>query len=179
MKKLVFLLFILLALNGFVSSQTAEEDGDILVSSNVSKHIYIMSMQDLSFGPLNTSGANSSTGIIYIRSNHESWTFKVYAEKGALTEWDTALSSYVSGGETIPYTFTFNGRAATPEERIIGQTVPTTSAAALTASFSEKTKFGSNGEPFSYTVDIAGLPGGANWGAGTYHDVLYMSVSAN
>ena len=179
MKKLFLLGLIFLVRTQFVESQTSSEDADILISSNVAKHAYILSLEDLSFGPLNTSGANTASGTILIRCNYKSWAFKVYAEKGALAEWDIESSSYIANGDTIPYTFTFNGTSTVPDERIIAQPVPTTSNQGLVATFSEKTKFGSNGEPFIYTVDIVGTAGGSDWTAGDYHEVLYVSIIVN
>jgi spore coat protein U-like protein len=179
MKKLFFLGLLLLIQTEFVLSQTASEDGDILISSNVAKHAYILSLQDLSFGSLNVSGSNTASGTIVIRCNYKSWAFKVYAEKGALAEWEAESSSYIPGGDTIPYTFTFNSASAVPETRIMAQPVPTTSNEGLIATFSEKTKFGANGEPFLYSVEIIGLAGGSDWTAGNYHEVLYISVIVN
>ncbi|MHB0896674.1 MAG: hypothetical protein ACYC1A_03885 [Spirochaetales bacterium] len=179
MKKLFLLGLLLLIQTEFALSQTATEDGDILVSSNVAKHAYILSLQDLSFGSLNESGSNTASGTIVIRCNYKSWAFKVYAEKGALTEWDAESSSYIPDGDTIPYTFTFNSASAVPEARIIAQPLPTTANEGLIATFSEKTKFGSNGEPFLYSVDVVGTGGGSFWTAGNYHDVLYVSVIVN
>lgn len=179
MKKLFLSLMLCLIYIANICAQTVSEDTDIMVSSNVSKHVYILSLQDLSFGPLDTTSLNTATGAIVIRSNHSSWKFKVYAEKGVLAEWDPLTSSFVPGGEMIPYTFTFNSAGASPEERIIAQTVPTALGTELVATFSEKTKYGANGEPFLYSVDITGVAGGADWGAGDYRDVLHVSLSVN
>lgn len=179
MKKLFLVGLIFLIQAQFVKSQTVPEDGDILISSNVAKHAYILSCEDLSFGPLNVSGTNTTSGTIVIRCNYKSWAFKVYAEKGVLTEWEAESASYIPDGDTIPYTFTFNSASAVPEARIIAQSVPTTSNEGLIATFNEKTKFGSNGEPFLYSVEISGLAGGSDWTAGNYHEVLYVSVIVN
>lgn len=179
MKKLFFLFSLCLAFTGFVNAQDAVEDTDITISSNVSKHIYILSLQDLSFGELDTAGFNTATGVIVIRCNYASWKFKVYAEKGALAEWDQLNSSFVTGGETIPYTFTFNSASSVPAERIIAQTVPTAEGAELVATFSDKTKWGANGEPFTYSVEVNGTAEGSAWGAGDYRDVLHVSLIVN
>jgi len=179
MKKFMISFFLCIACAGYLSAQAVSEDTDITVTSNVSKHIYILSLQDLSFGSLNTTGLNTATGTILIRSNHSSWRFRVYAEKGALAEWDALTSSYISGGDLIPYTFTFNSTATNPAERIISQTVPTALGSELIATFGEKTKYGANGEPFTYSVDIIGVAGGSDWGAGDYRDVLHVSLSVN
>ena len=179
MKKLALLGLLFLIQTEFALSQTASEDGDILVSSNVAKHAYILSLDDLSFGSLNVSGSNVASGTIVIRCNYKSWSFKVYAENGALTEWEAESSSYIPGGDTIPYTFTFNGASAIPESRIIAQPVPTTSNDGLTASFSDKTQFGANGEPFLYSVEIIGLEGGSDWTAGNYQEVLHVAIIVN
>lgn len=179
MKKLIVWFFLCLACVGYLSAQAVSKDTDITVTSNVSKHIYILSLQDLSFGPLSTTSLNTATGTILIRSNHSSWQFRVYAEKGALAEWDTLTSSYVSGGDLIPYTFTFNSTAANSAERIIAKPVPTALGTQLVATFGEKTKYGANGEPFSYSVEVTGTASGSDWGAGDYRDVLYVSLSVN
>jgi hypothetical protein len=179
MKKLFLFGLIFLIQTEFVLSQTAFEDGDILISSNVAKHAYVLSLEDLAFGSLNVSGSNVASGTIVIRCNYKPWAFKVYSEKGVLAEWDTESSSYIPGGDTIPYTFTFNSASAVPETRIIARPVPTASNEGLTATFNKKTKFGANGEPFLYSIEIIGLAGGSDWTAGNYHEVLYVSVIVN
>lgn len=179
MKKLMVWFFLCLACIGYLSAQTVSEDTDITVTSNVSKHIYILSLQDLSFGQLSTTGLNTAAGTIVIRSNHSSWQFRVYAEKGALAEWDALTSSYVSGGDLIPYTFTFNSAATNSAERIMAQTVPTALGTELVATFDKKTKNGANGEPFDYSVEVTGVAGGSDWGAGDYRDVLHVSLSVD
>ena len=176
MKKLISTFALLLCCLCFGNAQDSTEDEDIIVSSNVSKHAYILSLQDLSFGALDTAGTNTATGVIVIRSNYARWKFKVYAEKGALAEWDVLTSSFVTGGETIPYTFTFNSVSAVPSERIIAQTVPLAQGVELVASFSEKTKWGANGQPFTYSVDVNGTGGGSAWSAGDYRDLLHVSI---
>ena len=180
MKKLVIVGLLVLAGFGFVSAQNASENKDITVSANVGKHVYILSAPNLALGTLDVVNGGSASGTAMIRSNHSSWTFKVYAEKGVLTQWDG--SNYVTGANvtTIPYTFTFNNAATVASEKIVAQTVPTTAAtAATTATFTAKTTGGTTGQAFIYAVNVTGIAAGADWDAANYQDVLHVTVAAN
>lgn len=179
MKKLVIVGLLVLAGFGFVSAQTSSENKDITVSANVGKHVYILSAPNLALGTLDVVNGGSATGTAVIRSNHSSWTFKVYAEKGVLTQWDG--SNYVTGANvtTIPYTFTFNSAATVATEKIVAQTVPTSAGSALTAAFTAKTTGGASGQEFGYSVNVTGAAGGADWDYADYQDVLHVTVAAN
>ncbi len=158
----------------------AEPEGqdEIILSLNVDKHVYIISLQDLSLGAISSTSPTSASGVMHIRSNRAPWSVGVYAEKGALAEWDPATLSYIAGGEMIPYTFSFNTDSLIPEERIVAQAVPTVSANALTATFNRKTLYGANGEPFGYSVQVSAEAGSAAWAAGYYHDLLHVTLTA-
>lgn len=179
MKKLVIVGMLVFAGIGFVSAQGTTVNKDITVSANVAKHVYILSAPDLSLGTLDlvTGGSDSDTAMI--RSNHSSWTFKVYAEKGVLTQWDGSNYVTTGGATTIPYTFTFNNAASVASEKIVAQTLPTGQAtAATTATFTAKTTGGSSGQGFLYSVNVAGSAQGAAWDAANYQDVLHVTVTA-
>jgi len=179
MKKLVIVGLLVLAGFGFVSAQAATQSQDITVSANVGKHVYILSAPNLALGTLDVVNGGSKTDTAMIRSNHTSWTFKVYAEKGVLTQWNG--TTYVTGANvtTIPYTFTFNNDATVATEKIVAQTVPISAGSALTATFTAKTTGGVSGQAFVYGVNVAGISGGADWDSATYQDVLHVTVAAN
>lgn len=180
MKKLVIVGLLVLAGFGFVNAQTATQSQDITVSANVGKHVYILSAPNLALGTLDVVTGGSDTDTAMIRSNHSSWTFKVYAEKGVLTQWNG--TTYVTGASvtTIPYTFTFNSAATVATEKIVAQTVPTVAAtAATTATFTAKTTGGVSGQAFVYGVNVVGIAAGADWDAANYQDVLHVTVAAN
>lgn len=177
MKKFFVLGLLFLAGIGFASAQTTASK-DIPVSATVDKHVYIVSATDLAFtSSLDGAAAATVSGTAYIRSNHNSWTFKVYADKGILTEY--VGSAYVVSGVTIPYTFTFNSAGATAE-KMVGITVPTTAAtAASTATFTTRTTGGTTGQAFLYSVTVPAMGTTTDWAAATYHDVLHVTVTAN
>jgi len=176
MKKLLLtsiLVFIALVFSG---ADPVEEEA-ILLSLNVEKHVYIKSYEDLVLGEISKTSITSDSGTMYIRSNRNPWTFHVYAEKGALTEWDPETSSYIPDGETIAYTFSFNTASSLPSEKIVAQTVPTISADSLEAVFNRTTMYGASGEPFVYSVEVSAAAGNEAWSAGMYHDVLHLWLS--
>jgi len=177
MKKLFLAGMLILVVSANAISEPSGEE-EILLSLNVEKHVYIISYEDLALGEISGTGTTTASGTTYIRSNRTAWSFDVYADKGALTEWNSATSSYVGGGETIPYTFTFNSGSGIAAERIIAQAVPTISANALKAIFNRKTNNGSNGEAFIYSVNVTAGSGSEAWTAGDYRDVLHLSLTA-
>ena len=176
MKKWLLVSVFLLASLCFSFADLVEEES-ILLSLNVEKHMYIISTEDLALGEISSTGSTSDSGTVYIRSNRKRWTFGVYADKGALTEWDPAASSYVADASTIPYSFTFNSPSSLLAEKIVAQPVPTVSANSLQAFFNRPTLYGSNGEPFIYSIEVSAASGSDDWTAGNYHDVLHLWLS--
>jgi len=180
MKKLIIVGMMVLAAIGIVGAQGTTQSKDITVSANVGKHVYILSAPNLSLGTLDVVNGGTASATAMIRSNHTSWTVKVYAEKGVLTQWDGSNYVTTSGATTIPYTFTFNSAASTASEKIVAQTLPTSAAtAATTATFTAKTTGGTSGQAYVYQVDVSGVAAGADWDAANYQDVIHMTVTAN
>lgn len=180
MKKLIIVGMLVLAAIGIVGAQGTTQNKDIKVSASVGKNVYIVSVADLNLGSLNVVSGGSATGNATIRSNHTSWTVKVYADKGVLTQWDGTSYVTTTGATTIPYTFTFNSAASVATEKIVGQALPTGDATtATTATFTKRTTGGANGQPFAYSVNVSGAAGGADWDAANYQDTIHMVVTAN
>ena len=179
MKKLIIVGMLVLAAIGIVGAQGTTQNKDIKVSASVGKNVYIVSVADLNLGSLNVVSGGSATGNATIRSNHTSWTVKVYADKGVLTQWDGTSYVTTTGATTIPYTFTFNSASGVTTEKIVGQTLPTSVATAPTATFTARTTGGASGQAFAYSVSVAGAAGGADWDAANYQDTIHMVVTAN
>ena len=177
MKKLIIVGMLVLAAIGIVGAQGTTQNKDIKVSASVGKNVYIVSVADLNLGSLDVVNGGSATANATIRSNHTSWTVQAYADKGVLTQWNG--TAYVSGGTTIPYTFTFNSAASVASEKIVGKALPTSVATAPTATFTARTTGGASGQSFAYSVSVAGAAGGADWDAASYQDTIHMVVTAN
>lgn len=179
MKKFVVLVALFAAVSGMAFADNPVSD-TLTVSASVAKHVYILSAPDLSLGVLDVVSGGTDSDNVKIRSNHSSWTFAVYADKGALTQWTGSAYVTTPGATTVPYTFTFNSAGTLTETAILsGITVPVTAATAgSTATFAAKTMGGASGQDFVYKVDVAGAEGGAAWDAANYQDVLHFVVTA-
>lgn len=183
MKKFFVLVAVFAAVSGMAFAANPVSD-TVTVSANVAKHVYILSAPDLSLGTLgvlDVVNGGSDSDNVKIRSNHSSWTFAVYADKGVLSQHIAGV--YVTPGATvttIPYTFTFNSAGTlTAAAKLTGITVPVGAAdAGSTATFNAKTTGGAAGMDFVYGVDVAGAVGGAAWDAADYQDVLHFVVTA-
>ena len=179
MKKLIIVGMLVLAAIGIVGAQGTTQNKDIKVSANVGKNVYIVSVADLSLGSLDVVSGGSATANAVIRSNHTSWTVKVYADKGVLTQWNGTAYVTTTGATTIPYTFTFNSAASVSTEKIVAQTLTTSATGAPTATFTARTSGGATGQTFAYGVNVTGAAGGADWDAAIYQDTIHMVVTAN
>lgn len=179
MKKFFVLVALFAAVSGMAFAANPVSD-TLTVSASVAKHVYILGAPDLDLGVLDVDNGGSDSDDATIRSNHSSWTFAVYADKGVLTQWSGSAYVTTEGATTVPYTFTFNSAGnLTSAAKLEGITVPVAAATAgSTASFNKKTENGAAGQDFVYEVAVAGAVGGAAWDAANYQDVLHFVVTA-
>jgi hypothetical protein len=137
-----------------------------------------VTLQDVLLGVLNPLTGITKDSTAVIRSNHYSWTLTAYAQRGMLTVFDG--SAYDETTDTIPYTLAFNSADTNQAQKFISATpLPTSLATALSATFSRKTTGGKDGESFIFTINVPAATAAANWDAGDYRDVLYVTVTAN
>lgn len=177
MKKFFLIGLLALASIGVVSAQITETK-NITVSLNVSK-ILSFSVSNIALNTISPVAGATGTGTANIRTNYYSWSVSVYAQNGALTQWNSSTSSYISGGATIPYTFSFNDSVSTASQKIVNATLGTTLAGASVASFTNRTTGGTGGQAFTYKVTVPAATGTNDWDAGDYQDVIYMQVTVN
>jgi len=179
MKKFVVLVALFAAASGIAFAVDSVSD-TLTVSASVAKHVYILGAPDLDLGVLDVVSGGFDSDNAKIRSNHSAWTFAVYADKGALTQWTGSAYVMTEGATTVPYTFTFNSAGTlTAAAKLTGITVPVGAAeAGSTATFDKKTTGGIAGQDFVYRVDVAGNVDGAAWDAANYQDVLHFVVTA-
>ena len=145
---------------------------------DVPKFVEIQSLEDLPLGVLNPNTGITKTATAIIRSNHYSWTLSAYAQRGALTVFDGLVYDITT--DTVPYILAFNSADPVTAQKFTSTSpLPTTVELALTATFSRKTTGGKTGEPFVYSITVAPEEGAANWDAGNYRDVIYITVTAN
>jgi len=130
----------------------------------------------IDFGAITILSGGSRSGIWNIRSNLRSWMVQAYALKGSLTPVINGV--YDETGTRIPYYLSFN--TIDPTYSFSSSSpLPTTSALALTATFTRKTLNGKEGEDFTFLINIPPAPNNQDWDAGNYNDVIYVTVTAN
>ena len=175
MKKFAVGIVFLAAFVSFAVAQT--ETKNVTVKLEISKSLTVSGVTDLNLGTIYPGSSATKSGDITIKTNYKFWTVKAYATYGVLTQYVDNAYVTTAGATTIPYKFSFNSAASTSTEKFTNQTLSTAPTSATTATFTSRTS-GSNGQTFSYQVDITAADT-ANADAANYQDVISLIVTVN
>jgi len=131
----------------------------------------------IDFGAISILSGGSRSGTWIIKSNLRSWKVQAYAQQGTLTP--VIGGDYDETGTRIKYYLSFN-EGFSPSF-MSSSPLPTTSTLALTANFARKTLNGKDGkgESFAFSIYVPPATGTTDWDAGSYKDVITVTLIAN